>query len=208
MCLWQGNEFCHDLISPFYVVYLLTTFSFEIPNLQENLSFHPTYVNLCHSNVHRRLVKKLETDKKFFETIKAAPEDDHKKNDCWCRFWFHQGGIDTQVMKTLSNETLRSVPGESRPVCFYGSVGCQYWGAQTVGQFINWSEENQVNFFGMSWQNILTWIRSLPAFLSVVGRWPLCRIIRSCHSPGDAQSISAPDTSTHWRPVNPDGWVQ
>ncbi len=32
----------------------------------------------------------------------------------------------TQVMKTLSDEKLRSVPDESRPGWFYGSVGCQY----------------------------------------------------------------------------------
>jgi bacteriocin-like protein len=32
----------------------------------------------------------------------------------------------TQVMKTLSDEKLRSVTGGSRPGWFFGSVGCLY----------------------------------------------------------------------------------
>ena len=57
--------------------------------------------------------------------LKAATEDDRKKMIADAGFDFTKEEL-THVMKTLSDEKLRSVPDESRPGWFYGSVGCQY----------------------------------------------------------------------------------
>ena len=73
-------------------------------------------------------VKKLQTDKKFRDTIKATTEDNHKKMIADAGFDFTKEEL-IQVMKKLSDDELKSVTG--------GVAGC-VGDCSSIGCIIHW----------------------------------------------------------------------